>query len=84
MYHYYRVNGSSYPLSADSLVEGIDYTYSLSIEADDESRADFVLGKDSQLTLSTLDHKDDTKFSAAVKDVDIVGDLVVNFIKGIN
>lgn len=49
-------------------------------DADDESRVDFVAGtSDLPRTLSTFDHKDDTIFSAAVEDVDIVGDLVVDF-----
>uniref|UniRef100_A0A1X7UVR8 Death domain-containing protein n=1 Tax=Amphimedon queenslandica TaxID=400682 RepID=A0A1X7UVR8_AMPQE len=70
------VNATSYSLTAEC-ADGLDnYCSSPIDQADDESWVDFVPDIDAtQLTLSTFD---DTKFSAAVEDVDIVGDLVVN------
>ena len=69
-------------MSADSLDTDI-YSSPIVDQAADELEGDFVSGKDLQLTLSTFDHKDETKFSAAVEDVDIVGAVLVNLYKGI-
>lgn len=81
---FFRYIASSCHVSGSSVDVGSDvFSYSLSVEAADEYRSDFVGERVSSLTSPTFDYKDDTKLSAVVGDVDIVADIDLAFVQGI-